>query len=167
MNHILQTERLTLREFNTGDALFIVALLNSPGWLEFIGDRNVKTIGQAEEYLINGPIKSYQQNGFGLYMVEESTEGIAMGMCGLIKRDNLENPDIGFAFLPEYCNKGYAFEISDALMKFAAEKWSLNQILAITMPSNTSSIKLLEKIGMHEAGNYISATNETLLLFSN
>ena len=100
MEAILQTERLLLREFTEDDAAFIVELLNSPGWIQYIGDRNIKTEEQAREYLNNGPLKSYRQNGFGLYMVEKKDDHTPIGMCGIIKRDTLNNPDIGFAFLP-------------------------------------------------------------------
>ena len=145
---------------------FIIHLLNTPGWLQYIGDRNVKTTEQATNYLINGPIKSYEKNGFGLYLVEEKTAKIPVGMCGLLKRDDLDNPDIGFAFLPEFWKKGYAIEVASALMRFAKEQLSLPHILAITITSNTSSIKLLEKIGLTFVKQYTSTGNEELLLYS-
>ena len=103
--YILRTERLQLRRFCFDDSEFIISLLNSEGWLKYIGDRNVKTKEQAENYLKNGPLKSYEQNGFGLSMVE-TRNGKPIGMCGLIKRNYLEHPDIGFAFLPEFSSMG-------------------------------------------------------------
>ena len=116
---VLETDRLTLRQFTIHDTDFIISLLNSPGWLEFIGDRNVKTQEQATDYLLNGPIKSYHENGFGLSLVELKHPQKPIGMCGLLKREYLEHPDIGFAFLPEYSGKGYAYEIAKATMDYA------------------------------------------------
>src|SRR6478736_8102385 len=112
MKYILETERLQLRQFEIDDAEFIVELVNTPGWLKFIGDRNIKTTEDAIRYLQNGPMKSYQENGFGLSLVEEKGNRKSIGMCGILKRDSLENPDIGFALLPEFVGKGYAFEIA-------------------------------------------------------
>jgi RimJ/RimL family protein N-acetyltransferase len=168
MEYILGTERLNLREFTTGDAKFIIELVNTPGWLEFIGDRNIKTEEQAINYLENGPLKSYGLNGFGLSMVELKTEKTPVGMCGIIKRDNLEGPDIGFAFLPEFTGKGYAYEIADATMAFAKDKLKLPTIFAITVPQNKTSIKLLDKIGMKFIKPFcFPDSEEELILYSN
>jgi RimJ/RimL family protein N-acetyltransferase len=165
-SYILETERLRLREFDVGDTEFIIALLNSPGWLEYIGDRNVKTKEQAGSYLENGPLKSYKQNGFGLCMVE-TKEGIPIGMSGIIRRDFLEHPDIGFALLPEYQSQGYAFEIADALLKYAKIDLKLATVFAITLPNNTRSIRLLEHIGLRFSKTICrDASGEELLLYS-
>src|SRR5678815_2385373 len=145
--YILQTHRLQLRQFNVDDWEFIIRLLNSDGWLKYIGDRNVKTKEQAENYLKKGPLKNYEQNGFGLSMVE-TRNGKPVGMCGLIKRDYLEHPDIGFALLPEYSSMGYGFEIASALLVHARNDLSMTTILAITVPNNVKSIGLLEKMGL-------------------
>lgn len=162
--YILETKRLRLREFNTHDTTFIIELLNSPGWIEYIGDRNVKTEQQAIEYLQNGPMKSYAQNGFGLSMVE-TKQGEHIGMCGIIKRDTLENPDIGFAFLPQFTGKGYAYEIASATLLYALNNLKISKISAITLPHNERSIKLLEKIGMRLIKSFVSEKNEELVLF--
>ena len=119
MKNILETERLLLREFSTEDASFIIELLNSPGWIKYIGDRNVKTPEQASEYLLNGPIKSYAVNGYGLWLVEKKDDQAKIGMCGIIRRETLKDPDIGFAFLPEFSGKGYAYEIAKACLDHA------------------------------------------------
>jgi len=148
MKYILETERSKLRELTLDDASFITKLVNSEGWLRYIGERNVKTPEQAQAYLENGPIKSYQENGFGLWLVELKEDKTPIGMCGLLKRDHLENPDIGFAFLPEFTGRGYAFEAASETMRYAKEKLNLSDICAIVMPENKSSVKLLEKIGM-------------------
>ncbi len=168
MKYILETERLALREFTIGDAKFIIQLLNSQGWLEFIGDRNVKTEEQAVNYLLNGPIKSYRENGFGLSLVETKNDKTPIGMCGLLKREYLENPDIGFAFLPEFTGKGFAYEIVKATMNYAKDVLNISCVLAITVPTNKQSIKLLEKIGLKFLKTItFPDENEELMLFSN
>ncbi len=168
MGYILETERLLLRQFDLNDTAFIIQLLNSPGWLEYIGDRNVRTEDQAKNFLLNGPFKSYRENGFGSSLVELKEGNIPIGMCGLIKREHLDSPDIGFAFLPEYVGKGYAFEIAEAMMNYAKNELKLPNILAIVLPNNTSSIKLLEKIGLKSKSTFTFPDgNEELLLFSN
>jgi RimJ/RimL family protein N-acetyltransferase len=148
MNYILETERLRLREFTLNDTEFIIELLNSPGWLQYIGDRNVTTEQEAAAYLQNGPLKSYQQNGFGLSLVEKKDDKKAIGMCGIIKREQLTNPDIGFAFLPLNTGHGYAFEIARATLSYAKNKLQLPIIWAITVAANSKSIQLLEKLGL-------------------
>jgi len=166
MNRILETERLVLRQFELTDAKFIVELVNTPGWLEFIGDRNIRTEEAAIHYLQYGPMKSYKDNGFGLCLVELK-EGTSIGMCGILKRDTLENPDIGFSFLPEFMGKGYAFEIADAVINYAKNSLKLKTIFAITVPTNKRSIQLLEKIGLKFSKTiYTPVDNEELMLFS-
>lgn len=163
-NLILETKRLRLREFTLDDTRFIIELLNSPGWIEFIGDRNVKTEEQAIQYLQNGPLKSYLQNGYGLSMVE-TKDGQPIGMCGILKRETLENPDIGFAFLKEFTGKGYAYEIANATLSYAMSNLKIPKISAITLPNNIRSCRLLEKIGMKFIKSFLSEKNEELLLF--
>ncbi len=168
MNYILQKDRLRLRELTWDDAAFIVALVNTPGWLTYIGDRNIKTEEQAREYLTNGPMKSYVENGFGLWLVELKETVQPIGMCGLLRRDYLDHPDIGFAFLPDYQGKGYAYEAAEATISFAKEKLNIPTICAITLPNNKSSIKLLEKIGMTLQGTIQPpSSTEELFLYSN
>jgi len=168
MKSILETERLVLREFVPEDSLFIVELLNSPGWLEFIGDRNIRTEEKAREYLESGPMNSYRANGFGLWLVETKTDHVKIGMCGIIRRDHLEFPDIGFAFLPGFMGKGYAYEIAKATLRHATENLGIKRIIAITIPSNVRSIRLLEKIGLKFEKKVILPNDEAeLMLFSN
>jgi RimJ/RimL family protein N-acetyltransferase len=166
MKIIFETERLIFREFEITDTDFILRLLNSPGWLEFIGDRNVKTMEAAQDYLREGPIKSYNTNGFGLWLVSLKIDRSPIGMCGLIRREGLEDVDIGFAFLPEYTGYGYAFEIASATMDYARISLRLGRILAITNPDNIRSIKLLKKIGLRFTKNIRLTENaEELMLF--
>ena len=168
MQQILETERLILREFNPDDAPFIVNLLNSPGWLQFIGDRNVKTEVAAKKYLLNGPMKSYEKNEYGLYLVEIKQGHIPVGMCGIINRDGLPTPDIGFAFLPEYNGLGYAYEIAKGTMKYATDHLKLPVISAITVAGNSRSVRLLEKIGLRfNKVIVLPGTEEELLLYDN
>ncbi len=168
MNYILETERLQLRQFEISDAPFIVELVNTPGWLEFIGDRKIKTNEDAIRYLQNGPLKSYEQHGFGLSLVELKSDQTPIGMCGILKRDSLENPDIGFAFLPEFTGKQYAFEVAQATLNYAKNKLKLETIFAITIPSNIKSIQLLKKIGLEFVKTiHDPKDNSELQLYSN
>lgn len=148
MEKILQTERLLLRQFNINDVDFIIQLLNSPGWIKNIGDRNIKTAVQAKNYLLNGPVQSYQLHGFGLSLVLLKDTNTPIGMCGLIKRDNLPHVDMGFAFLPAYTGKGYCYEMASATLAYAKNNFKLPRIIAITLPTNISSINVLKKVGM-------------------
>ncbi|MCH6233307.1 GNAT family N-acetyltransferase [Cognataquiflexum rubidum] len=165
MNPILETDRLLLRELNLGDVPFILSLLNSPGWLKYIGDRGVKNEEQAKDYLLNGPLKSYKENGFGLYLVEERISKLPIGLCGLLKRETLENPDLGFAFLSDYMGKGFAFEAANAVLEHTKSQLKLLTILAIVLPDNQRSIKLLEKLGFQYQKTFQVKEGEDLSLF--
>ena len=168
LKKILETDRLILREFVLDDAEFIVRLVNSPGWLEFIGDRNIHSLPQAQEYLLNGPIKNYSLHGFGLYMVALKAGGVPIGMCGLLKRDYLHAADLGFAFLPQYEKQGYATEAAAGAMAFSRKSLGLTNLLAIVMPGNVRSIQLLERIGMHfDKMVHQPGDEEALMLFTN
>jgi RimJ/RimL family protein N-acetyltransferase len=145
---VLETERLLLRPFTTDDAPFALTLLNEPSFLHFIGDKNVRTLDDARQYLLTGPIASYERNDFGLLCIELKDSHTPIGMCGLLKREELPVPDIGFAFLPDYWRQGFAFEAATAVMKDAGERLKLNQVLAIVNPDNDASIKLLERLGL-------------------
>jgi RimJ/RimL family protein N-acetyltransferase len=144
---VLETDRLIVRRLSPEDADFILQLLNEPSWLQFIGDNGVRTIEDARAYILRGPIDMYSRLGFGLYLVELKEEGFSIGICGLIKRDSLEDVDIGFAFLPEFWGKGYAYESASAVMLYGKKNFGLNRIVAIASPGNHSSARLLEKLG--------------------
>src|SRR6185503_18613176 len=135
---MIETTRLTIRRLSADDAEFILKLLNEPSWLRFIGDKGVRTVEDARAYILNGPVEMYSRLGFGLYLVELKEEGISIGMCGLIKRDALEDVDIGFAFLPEYWGKGYAYEAAAAVMSYARSALGLKRVVAITSVDNDS-----------------------------
>ena len=145
---ILETERLSLREITTADAEFLLQLLNEPSFINNIGDRNVRTIADAERYALNGPIASYEQHGFGLYLVVLKETAEPIGICGLVKRETLPDADIGYAFLPAFWKKGYALEATAATKRHAFAVLGQKKLLAIVNPENASSIKVLEKIGL-------------------
>ena len=145
---VLETERLLLRPFTTDDAPFVLTLLNEPSFLRFIGDKKVRNLEDARQYLLNGPIATYERHGFGLLLVELKDSNTPAGMCGLLKREELPDPDIGFAFIPDYWGTGVAFEPASAVMNDARERLKLNRILAIVDPVNDASIKLLERLGL-------------------
>jgi RimJ/RimL family protein N-acetyltransferase len=145
---ILETERLTLRRANLGDAEFILRLLNEPSFLRFIGDRRVRTLPDAERYIADRLIASYERNGFGLWVVERRDAAGPIGICGLVKRDTLPDPDIGFAFLPEFWGRGFAFESAAGVRRYALDVLALTRLLAITNPDNSASIRIVEKLGL-------------------
>lgn len=145
---LLKTERLALSLLSYDDSAFIIELLNEPCFKRFIGDKNVQNDADARHYLRDGPLLSYQQNGFGMYLVRNLESGRPLGMCGLIKRDELEVPDLGFAFLQRYHALGYASEATDAVLDFARSVLRLPRIIAIVNPHNVASIRLIEKAGL-------------------
>ncbi len=145
---VLETDRLILRHITKDDAGFIIKLMNEPSFIQNIGDKKVSTKEDACRYILDGPVDSYERFGFGLYLVELKNAGTAIGICGLIKRENLTDTDIGFAFLPEFRSKGYAYESASAVLRYAKEACGLNRILGITSPDNTASIAVLEKLGL-------------------
>lgn len=163
----IETDRLIIRKYTSEDAPFIYKLMNSEGWLKYIGDRSINSVEDAEEYLYKNYLNSYEKHDFGPYLVILK-DGTIIGSAGLYKRENLDNPDIGFAFLPEFMNKGYAFEAARAVMNYASEELSIQKIVGFTVPDNASSIKLLKKLGLSEIGTYSYVEGEELLLlFSN
>jgi RimJ/RimL family protein N-acetyltransferase len=133
---------------STNDAAFMLELLNDPSWLRFIGDRGVRTLDDASAYILSGPMAMYERLGYGFYIIELKEDGTPLGICGLVKRDFLDDVDIGYALLPAYWSKGYAHEAASAVMTYAAGELGFKRLLAITSPNNHSSIKLLEKLGL-------------------
>lgn len=145
---VLETDRLVLRRLTFDDAAFIVDLLNQPSFLQHIGDRGVRTLDDARAYLENGPMASYEANGFGLWLTELKATDVPIGMCGLLKRDTLAHADVGFAFLPAFWGQGYAAESAAAVLAYGRTTLGLGRIVAITSPGNAGSMRVLEKIGM-------------------
>ena len=144
----LSTARLRLRNLRPSDARFVLALMNEPAFIEFIGDRNVRTVLQAARYIADGPWTRPGAPGGGLNAVEILDTGEPIGICGLLKRDGLPDPDIGFAFQRAHWSKGYAFEAAAAVRDYARDVLHLPRLLAITDPANTSSRRLLERLGL-------------------
>jgi [ribosomal protein S5]-alanine N-acetyltransferase len=145
--NVIQTERLSLRQLELQDAEFILELLNEAQFLRFIGDKGVRTLEDARAYIVKGPRDSYERNGFGLYATC-LLDGTPAGICGLVKRDGLEDVDVGFAFLARHCAQGYAVESASAVLAHARHVLRLQRIVAITSPENFGSIAVLERIGL-------------------
>jgi RimJ/RimL family protein N-acetyltransferase len=164
---VLETERLILRWLSASDAAFILELVNEPSWLQYIGDRGVKTLEDAQNYIEKGPLEMYGRLGFGLNRVELKGSDEPIGICGLIKRESLEDVDIGFAFLPRFWGKGYAFESVSATMNHGKKVLGLSRLVAITSQDNHPSGKLLEKLGFRfERLVRLTTDNEELKLYA-
>ena len=149
MKQILRTQRLVLSEFEHSDAMFIIELLNDPDFIRFIGDKNVRTENDAIAYLDNGPMKSYKENGFGLWKITKAEDSeTPLGMCGLIKREQLPCWDIGYAFLPAFRAQGYAAEAALACKEFAFDHFGQSHLCGIVNQDNPGSINVLRKLGM-------------------
>ncbi len=144
----LQTQRLNLRWLTPGDELLLLAVWNDPAFIHNVGDRGVRTLEQAAEAMANGPLQLYSDYGYGPFRVALADGDEPIGICGLFKRDNLEDPDIGFALLPDFCGKGLAFEAAAAVAKHAQEALGLKRMTAIVSPGNAASIGLIEKLGL-------------------
>jgi RimJ/RimL family protein N-acetyltransferase len=164
---MIETNRLHIRIVSLNDAPFIFELLNSPAWLQFIGDRGIHTLEDARQYIRNVPLKNYAELGFGPYLVQLKPNNAPIGLCGLFKRETLADPDIGFAFLPEYIGSGYGYETASAIMDYSRNVLGINRLLGITDPANHKSIRLLEKLGLRfEKRIRFKADSEESLLFA-
>ena len=150
--HVLETSRLCLDRFDHADAEFVLRLLNEPSFIKNIGDKGVRTQADAIAYLEDGPLVSYERNGFGLWRVSLKEGGAVIGMCGLIKRETLDHPDIGYAFLPECWGMGYALEAVTSVLGHAGSKLGLKVVVAIVSPGNERSQHLLRKLGFTPEG---------------
>ncbi|MDO9193764.1 MAG: GNAT family N-acetyltransferase [Undibacterium sp.] len=144
---ILDTERLSLSIISLDDAAFYLELINDPSWIANISDKGIRTLEAARESILSGPVASQHTNGFSLYVVRRQDDNVAMGLCGLIKRDVLKNVDIGYAFLPAYSGQGYALEAAKGVVQYANFAMGLAKLAAITSPSNQRSNHLLQKLG--------------------
>jgi len=161
----LSTARLTLRPPAEADADFFVRLLNDTDWLRFIGDRGVRNSADARSYIEEKLLPSFRQRGFGLWVVESRAEGNALGICGLLKRDTLDDVDVGFAFLPEARGLGYGTEAARRVLAFATADLGLSRIVAITVPANAASARLLERLGLSYERTMVGDAGDELLLF--
>lgn len=163
---VIETARLVLREFVAEDAEFLVALLNSPGWLEFIGDRNVRDRAAARRYIEDNLRDGYRRDGFGFWHLGLRSSDQPVGMCGLTRRDYLDAPDIGYALLPEHAGRGYAIEAARGVLDHARRVLALTRLLAITDAGNGRSVALLERLGMQFEGMVDSAEGKRLACYA-
>ena len=164
---VLETERLRLRRLTFDDAAFIFDLVNEPSFLHFIGDKGVRTLDDARGYLSAGPMASYEQHGFGLYLVALKATDTPIGICGLLKRESLDDVEVGFAFRPAFWLQGYAFESASAVLAYGRRDLGLRRIVAIAQPDNIGSTKTLEKIGLtFERKIRLSEDDLEILLFA-
>jgi RimJ/RimL family protein N-acetyltransferase len=156
---ILETERLILRLLTDDDAEFYLRLINQPSWLRNIGNRGIHTVDNARLAIAQGPLAMHASFGFCLYAVEGKAEAAALGLCGLIKRETLEDVDIGYAFLDEHGGKGYAYEAAAAVLEYASSGLGLRRVVAITAPDNARSIRLIGKLGLRFEQQLILGTD--------
>ncbi|MGK7391362.1 MAG: GNAT family N-acetyltransferase [Candidatus Cyclobacteriaceae bacterium M2_1C_046] len=162
---LLKTQRLHITKLAVEDASFILKLVNTPGWLQFIGDRKILNLKDAKSYILRGPMESYSKYGYGLFKMS-LYDSTSIGICGFLKRKELDNPDIGFAILPEYTRKGYTYEAATELLHYSRETLGIPGIFAITMKTNNSSINLLQKLGLiYQKEIKLSDEDKLLMLF--
>lgn len=161
---VITTPRLAMRRLRLADAPFILELLNDPGWLEFIGDRGVRDLAGARDYIRQGPKAMYRRLGYGLYLVERRTDGVAVGLSGLTWRKALGKIEIGLAFLERFQRQGYGLESAKAVMRHARDDLGLDRVWAITLPGNTGSRRILEVLGMSCEGQVRLAPEEPELM---
>lgn len=164
---VLETARLILRRFTPEDAEFMLGLLNEPSFIANIGDRGVRTIEQARQFLIQSHLASYERHGYGHYLIELKDGRIPIGTCGLIYREAIGEVDVGYALLPAWWSQGYAFEAASAVMAYGRGPLGLKRIVAVVSPGNTASIRVLEKLGLRYAGPVrLAPQAETISLFA-
>jgi [ribosomal protein S5]-alanine N-acetyltransferase len=156
---VVETERLVIRQLSPGDAAFILELLNDPSFLRSIGDRGVRDLAGARQYVLDGAVASHVKHGYGLDLVTLKSTGEPAGICGLVRRDYLDHPDIGFAFLPRLGGQGHAFEAASVVLARAFGSLGMHRVLAIVSPDNARSIRLLDKLGFRYEG-MITPTGE-------
>ncbi|HUP22314.1 MAG TPA: GNAT family N-acetyltransferase [Thermoanaerobaculia bacterium] len=164
---IAQTDRLRLRRIVPDDAAFLLELLNDPSFLANIGDRGVRSLDDARAYIDGGPVASYVRHGFGLYLVELAEPREPIGICGVLRRDGLADPDLGFALLPRHWGRGFALEAAQAVLEHARATLGLRRLVAITLPGNQGSKRLLERIGFRLEGTIrLAGDSEELELYA-
>jgi RimJ/RimL family protein N-acetyltransferase len=152
---MLETERLTIRRMTLADAAFMLETLNDPGFLVNIGDRGVRTLDDAETYIRDRVLASYEANGFGMFRVALKNGDVGVGTVGFVRREGLDGPDLGFAFHEAHTGKGYGHEAATALLDWGREALGLPPLLAITAPGNHASAALLVKLGFRETGRIL------------
>jgi RimJ/RimL family protein N-acetyltransferase len=165
--NVAETERLLIRRLDAGDSAFILGLVNEPSWVRYIGDKGVHTLQDAQRHIENGPVPMYARVGFGLYAVEAKDSHELVGICGLIRREALDDVDLGFAFLPMYWGRGYAYEAASAVMSYGRQVLGLRRIVAILSRDNDRSRHLVEKLAFRfERPVKLAADDEALDLYA-
>jgi [ribosomal protein S5]-alanine N-acetyltransferase len=149
----------------SSDAEFVHRLLNEPSWLENIGDRGVRSVADAVTYIERRIRRPYRVLGYGLYLVQRKADGTPLGLCGLVKRDFLEHPDLGFALLPEHVGFGYAAEAAHRVIAEAGSRWGILQLYAITKLENERSLRLLARLGFHRERSCATPEGEQVELY--
>ena len=144
----IDTERLELCRLTLDDAGLMLAIWNDPAFIRFVGDRGIRTIDEARVALEEGAFRLYAEHGIGPYRMTLKSDGCAVGICGLFRRDGLADTDIGFSTLPQYCGRGYGFEAASAVVAHARVDARLNRLTALVSPQNIASVRLIEKLGM-------------------
>ncbi len=160
---VLQSARLTFYQLTLSDAALMLRMLNEESFIRNIGDRGVRTLAQAEQYLEGAPIRSYQQHGFGMYRLVRKADGVDVGLAGLVYREYLAIPDVGYAILPEFSGAGYASEAALAVYRYGKNVLKLAAIVGIVAPDNFASKKILEKIGLVTDKQILSADTQKWL----
>ncbi|MDJ0904707.1 MAG: GNAT family N-acetyltransferase [Woeseiaceae bacterium] len=144
---MLETERLTLHEMTPADAGLMLAIWNDPAFVRHVGDRGIRTLDEAQDAMSKGILRLYEEYGYGPYRVVLKDSGDAIGICGLFRRDGIDIPDIGYATLPDYCGRGYAFEAASAVIEYSRSVLGIGRLIAIISPDNAASIGLIGKLG--------------------
>lgn len=163
--NVLRTARLVLRTAQLRDAPLFLALVNDPDFIAYVGDRGIRTQRAARTALRDGPIRMQAELGHSVYVVERG-DGVALGMCGLIRRDGLDGVDLGYAFLPEARGHGYAREAAEAVVAYARDGLGLDRLLAIVDAQNHTSVSLLQKVGFRfETIIYLAANDPAVRLY--
>jgi len=163
----IETERLLLRRVTLGDAGLMLAIWNDPAFVSYVGDRGIRTIADAQAALKDGALKLFEDYGFGPYVMSLKTSGSPIGICGLFRRENLDDPDIGFAVLPDHSGNGYAGEAAEAVVAHARDDLGIRCLTAIVSPGNSASIGLIKKIGLtFDRGITMPGEDEEISLYS-
>lgn len=163
----LQTERLALRRLTREDADLMLAVWNDPAFHKYVGDRGIRTIEQAQEAMAGGALLLYEEYGYGPFRVALRENDQPIGICGLFRREKVEDPDIGWSVLPDYSGRGYAFEAATAVLEYAFGSLGLTRILAFITEGNAPSVGLAKKLGLrYERMARIVGDDEDVCLYS-
>lgn len=163
---VIETDRLVLRRQTVDDAPFVLALMNDPDWLRYIGDRGVRTLADARAYILDGAVAMYDLHGFGLYLVERKEDRVPIGLCGLLQRPFLDDVDLGFALAREHRGQGFAGEAAAATVAYSRDALGLDRIAALVSPDNAASIRLLEGLGFTFDRTHEYAEGDVVQLFA-